>query len=170
MVQVSQFDDTKENNQESEFTQEELEYFRPLIQEFTDYAFKKGKAEGIEKGIEKMQLDYIIENPIESDKEIAAMLNIKTVSVKRLRRIANDPNHKEKGSLLHKIPEFSAKHFIKGRELGIVEGIEKVRKIIGRKEILLLYMAKNPMLSDEHIGRIFSIKTSFVEQLRKEVK
>ena len=63
----------------------------------------------------------------------------------------------EERSLLPFLPEFLVDSFKKGKE----EGIGK---------ILLIYMAKNPMLSDKQIADIFDIEVSFVEQLRKKLK
>jgi hypothetical protein len=63
----------------------------------------------------------------------------------------------EEQSLLPFLPEFLVDSFKKGKE----EGMGK---------ILLIYMAKNPMLSDKQIADNFDIEVSFVEQLRKKLK
>jgi hypothetical protein len=55
------------------------------------------------------------------------------------------------------IPEFLADSYNKG-------------KAEGKVEVLLVYIAKNPMQSDKQIADIFDIEVSFVQQLRKMLK
>jgi hypothetical protein len=71
------------------------------------------------------------------------------------------------------IPEFLVDSFKKGRVEGKAEGVAEVEKRgekRGMEKVLLAYIAKNPMLSDQQIADSFDIEVAFVQRLRKKVK
>jgi hypothetical protein len=63
------------------------------------------------------------------------------------------------------IPEFLVDSFKKGMEKGEKRGEKR-----GMEKVLLAYIAKNPMLSDQQIADSFDIEVAFVQRLRKKVK
>ncbi len=93
------------------------------------------------------------------------MVHISQTVSKKSKNIENELEPDEKGSLLPFIPEFLVDSFKKGRAEGVADGEKR-----GEKKLLLAYIAKNPMLSDQQIADSFDIEVTFVHRLRKTLK
>ena len=85
MVNVSQTVNKKAKNYEKEFTPEEQSLL-PFLPEFLVDSFKKGIEEGIEKGMGKILLTYMAQNPTLSNKQIADNFDIEVSFVEQLRK------------------------------------------------------------------------------------
>ena len=101
------------------------------------------------------------------------MAHVSQTANKKSKNIENELEPEELESLLPFIPEFLVDSFKKGW----LEGRrrrerrdEKIGEKIGMEKMLLIFISKNPMLSDQQIADSFDIKVAFVQRLRKKVK